>query len=55
MLNITHPEIERYLDSLLPQRDAVFIEMEKYADKEGFPAVGPQVGALLALLVNISG
>lgn len=55
MLNITHPEIEKYLESLLPHREQVFLEMEKYADKEGFPAVGPQVGALLALLVKISG
>ena len=55
MLNIVHPDIEKYLEGLLPHRDPIFIEMEKYAEKEGFPAIGPLVGGLLAMLVQISG
>jgi predicted O-methyltransferase YrrM len=51
-IDIVHPEIEEYLYSLLPAREPWFIEMEKMAWEEDFPAVGPQVGMLLELLAR---
>jgi len=54
-LNIVTPGIETYLNSLLPQREAWFIEMEEIAAREDFPAVGPQVGAFLELMARSVG
>jgi len=51
-INIVHPEIEKYLGSLLPVREPWFMEMEKMAEEEDFPAVGPQVGMLLEILAR---
>ncbi len=50
---IVNPEIERYLDSLLPARDAVLQEMEEQAAKRDIPIIGPAVGRVLAQLVMI--
>ncbi len=47
--------VEENLYGLLPMRDAVLREMERLAKKKGIPIVGPAVGRLLALLVEISG
>jgi predicted O-methyltransferase YrrM len=52
IMYITPPEIEAYLDSLLPERDDVFLEMEERARREDFPAIGPQMGMLLELLAR---
>jgi predicted O-methyltransferase YrrM len=51
----TSAEVERYLYALLPRRDVVLEEMERYAAGHSVPIVGPAVGRLLALLVRISG
>jgi predicted O-methyltransferase YrrM len=55
MDGITNPKIEAYLDSLREEPDAVRAEMERLAERRGFPIVGPEVGRLLALLTRISG
>lgn len=55
MPNILHEPVEKYLYSLLPRRDAVLAEMERLAAKNDIPIVGPAVGRLLALFVQISG
>ncbi len=47
--------IEKYLYALLPARDPVLAEMERVAARRNIPIVGPAVGRLLALLVEISG
>jgi caffeoyl-CoA O-methyltransferase len=52
---IVHPSIEKYLAGIQPARDAVLIDMEAEATRRDFPAVGPQVGALLGLLTRASG
>jgi len=52
---IVNPEIERYLESLLPPRDAVLAEMETVAARRNIPIVGPVVARVLAQLVMISG
>jgi caffeoyl-CoA O-methyltransferase len=52
---IVNPEIERYMESLLPPRDAVLAEMEATAAQPNIPIVGPAVARVLAQLVMISG
>ena len=52
---IVNPEIERYMEGLLPPRDAVLAEMEATAAKRNIPIVGPAVARVLAQLVMISG
>ncbi len=48
-------EVEDYLYNLLPERDAVVREMEAYADENRIPIIGPAVGRMLALFVQVSG
>src|SRR5262249_51407949 len=48
-------DVEEYLYSLLPQRDAVIEEMENHAAKNRIPIIGPAVARFLSLLVQISG
>jgi predicted O-methyltransferase YrrM len=52
---IVASDIERYLHSLLPERDSVLREMEEYAHHHLVPSVGPEMGRLLFLLVKLSG
>lgn len=47
--------VENYIYGLLPARDAVLAEMERVATRHHIPIIGPAVGRLLALLVEISG
>jgi caffeoyl-CoA O-methyltransferase len=49
---ILHPDLERYLDALLPPRPPVVVEMEQEAAATDFPIVGPLVGRLLGLLAR---
>ena len=55
MPGILEKHIEKYLDSLLPKRDAVLAEMEKYASRRKIPIIGPSCGRLLYLVAQISG
>jgi len=54
-LDIVHPKVQRYLESLIPPRDRVMAEMESRAEREGIPIVGPLVGRLFYQLALISG
>jgi caffeoyl-CoA O-methyltransferase len=47
-------DVEEYLYSLLPERDAVVAEIEDYAAQNRVPIVGPAVARLMALLVQVS-
>jgi len=49
------PELEDYLESLLPPRDAVMTRLERAYESNNVPAVGPFVGALLLLLARTAG
>jgi predicted O-methyltransferase YrrM len=51
-LDIVHPRIERYLNDITSERDAVLTQMEAYALKSNFPIVGPLVGRLLFVLAR---
>jgi caffeoyl-CoA O-methyltransferase len=55
MKDILYPPVEKYLDKLLPKRDPVLAEMEKYAKQRSIPIIGPACGRLLYLLAQISG
>jgi caffeoyl-CoA O-methyltransferase len=55
MPGILEKHVEKYMDSLLPKRDAVLAEMEKYASRRDIPIIGPTCGRLLHLLAQISG
>src|SRR3984893_5999447 len=55
MPGILEQRIEKYLDRLLPKRDALLTEMEKYASRRDIPIIGPACGRLLHLLAQISG
>ncbi|SFR42503.1 O-methyltransferase [Halogeometricum limi] len=47
-------ELTRYLDGLAPEHDAVQAEMADYADREGFPIVGPAAGGTLRILARLA-
>ena len=48
-------DVEQYLYELLPERDAVISEMERYAAENRVPIIGPAVARLLALFAQVSG
>ncbi len=55
MNGITEPRTEKYLVALLPVRDAVTREMERYAARQGVPIIGPACGRLLYQLARMIG
>lgn len=55
LMNITHEAVERYLYSVLPERDEVLREMEAEAARRSIPIVGPAVGRLLYQLARMIG
>jgi predicted O-methyltransferase YrrM len=51
-----HPlKIAKYVDGLLPKRDAVLENMERFAKKRRIPIIGPACGRLLYLIARLSG
>ena len=52
---VTGPEVENYLYAMLPSRDEVLVNMEQQAIERRIPIVGPVVGRLFELLVQIIG
>ncbi|HTV58468.1 MAG TPA: O-methyltransferase [Verrucomicrobiae bacterium] len=55
MAGILDAKVEKYLDRLLPERDAILAEMEEYAAKHKVPIIGPACGRLLALATQLAG
>ncbi len=53
MNRITERRTEKYIYSLLPARDAVLRDMERYAAKRGVPIIGPACGRLLYQLTRL--
>lgn len=41
---LTYSAAQNYIASLVPQREAELMEMEDYAEKNGFPIIGPACG-----------
>jgi predicted O-methyltransferase YrrM len=48
-------EQERYLERLLPPRDALLTEMEEIAARDDVPISDPEVGRLLSILARVTG
>ena len=48
-------DVLRFVRSVGPQPDDVLREMDAYAEREGFPHVGPEVGGFLRFLVGVAG
>ena len=55
MPGILEPQVEKYLSSLLPERDEVLADMERYAKEHDIAIIGPDCGRLLYLIARISG
>jgi len=55
MPGILEPQVELYLSSLLPERDEVLADIERYAKERDIPIIGPDSGRLLWLMARISG
>jgi caffeoyl-CoA O-methyltransferase len=55
MPGILQPQTEKYLETLLPARDAVLREMERYAAEHDVPIVGPACARVLFQLARLSG
>lgn len=45
--------VERYIEQMVPRRDAITMEMEELARRDSHPIVGPVVARLLALMTEI--
>lgn len=52
-MGIIEPKTEKYLNDLLPRRDAVLRDMERYAAKHQVPIIGPACGRLLYQLARL--
>ena len=55
MNGIVEAKTEKYLSSLLPRRDGVLREMERYAARHHVPIVGPACGRVLYQLARLIG
>src|SRR6202046_1758175 len=55
MPGILNAKVEEYIAGLLPKRDAVISEMERYAKGHDVPIIGPAVARTIFLLAQISG
>jgi predicted O-methyltransferase YrrM len=55
MNGIIEARTERYVYSLLPRRDAIVREMERYAAQHRVPIIGPACGRLLYQLARLVG
>ena len=54
-MDIVHPRIDAYLRSLTPRPDAVREEMERIAEAQRFPIIGPAVGQHCYVLARALG
>ena len=55
MSGVIQPNVEKYVYSLIPARDRVLAEMERYAGKHRVPIIGPACGRLLYQLARLAG
>jgi predicted O-methyltransferase YrrM len=55
MDQITDKQVDRYMYSLLPERDEVLTQMEAEARKRNIPIIGPAVARVLYQYARISG
>ncbi len=48
------PDLENYFRDFVPRRDPLLLELEREAQAEGIPIVGPVVGELLFILARVT-
>ena len=48
-------DVEQYLYELLPERNAIIKEIERYAEEHRVPIIGPAVARMLTLFAQVSG
>lgn len=54
-MSVLHTDaVDRVLSLMAPESDDVLVEMEEQASRDGFPIVGPEVGAFLRLCARLS-
>ena len=54
MVEILSDEIDRFVRAVGPEPDETLREMDEYAEREGFPNVGPEVGAFLRFVARVA-
>lgn len=52
-MSLLSPQVEIYLDQLVPARSSELQAMEAYAEKTGFPIIGPATGYLCYLVTRM--
>lgn len=52
-MEIISPDLNRYLDALLPERHPKLLEMEALARARNFPIIGPQAGRVLYQYIKL--
>ena len=55
MVDVVSDEIARFVRAAGPDPDETLREMDEYAEREGFPHVGPEVGGFLRFVARVSG
>jgi predicted O-methyltransferase YrrM len=54
MTDVLTDDIARFVRAVGPQPDETLLEMDEYAAAEGFPHVGPEVGAFLRFVARLA-
>ncbi|EMA40013.1 O-methyltransferase [Halobiforma nitratireducens] len=54
MVDVLATEVERFVRAVGPEPDETLVEMDEFAEREGFPHVGPEVGGVLRLLARLT-
>ncbi|WP_265111328.1 O-methyltransferase [Halosolutus halophilus] len=54
MVEVLSPAITRFVRAVGPESDETLREMDEYAEREGFPHVGPEVGAFLRFVARLA-
>lgn len=54
-MDLYHPELKGYLDSLVPPRPDEMRDMEAYAKENAFPIIGPAAGHFCYLMAKLIG
>ena len=54
-MSTMQPDMENYFRNFVPRRDPLLLELEREAQAEGIPIVGPVVGELLFILARVTG
>ncbi len=54
MVDVLSDEIARFIRAVGPDPDETLREMDDYAEREGFPHVGPEVGAFLRFVARMA-